>query len=316
MLDFPSGQGVGMRSFVLSVKNSIQENEGLINISVNNYLKKMKNGSSKLYLRHCFKQAVEYANLQSNASIETVPLIQFYSLLNLSKVFIIINNGIHNIKLSTLESMFSSHGATSKNVNDVSISSRGTFLELMKIQNPMSNNSYSLLQLYKRIPDLYEYLPMVFSDCKTDFVPVCYCQDYMYESGHMRAHWYFHWLVVDKTFYDKNLNNNDLYTIRDTTETKVVFSKVNIEDPLNDIIYFDCNGKLFLDSSISKDDELLSIYLIFLKYSSLVRYKPKNWYEKINSNELVIIEKMLRTMFFKFWAYIARKLTNRYEILI
>ena len=305
-----------MRPFVLSVKNSIQENEGLINISVNNYLKKMKNKNSKLYLRHCFKQAVEYANLQNNASIETVPLIQFYSLLNLSKVFIIIKNGIHNISLSTIESMFSSHGAASKNVNDVSISNRGTFIELTKIQNAMSNNSYSLSQLYKRLPDLYEYLPMVFSDCKTDFVPVQYCQDYMYETGRIKPSLYFHWLVVDKTFFEQNLNNKNLYTIRDTVGTKVVFSKVNRNESLNDIIHFDCNGKLFLDASISEDDELLSIYLIFLKYSSLVRYKPKNWYEKINSNELVIIEKMLRTMFFKFWAYIARRLTDRYEILI
>ena len=40
MLEGPFGQGVRMRPFVLSVKNSIQENEGLINISVNNYLKK------------------------------------------------------------------------------------------------------------------------------------------------------------------------------------------------------------------------------------------------------------------------------------
>ena len=178
----------------------------------------------------------------------------------------------------------------------------------------MSNNSYSLLQLYKRIPDLYEYLPMVFSQ-ETDFVPVQYWQDYMYESGNMKSH-YFHWLVIDTNFYNQNLDNKDLYKIRDTIETKIVFSKLNKDEPLNDIIHFDCNGNIFLDASINKEDELLSIYLIFFKYSSLVRYKPKNWYEKINSNELVIIEKMLRTMFFKFWAYIARRLTDRYEILI
>ncbi|MGP1439096.1 MAG: YaaC family protein [Treponema sp.] len=305
-----------MRPFVLSVKNSIKENEGIINISVNNYLEKMKNDNSKLYLRHCFKQAIEYANLQNNASIETLPLIQFYSLLNLSKVFIIINNGVHGVQLSELESMFSSHGATCSNENDIMISKKGTFVELAKIQNKMKKDSYSLLELYKRLPDLYEYLPMVFSNNQTDFVPVQYWKTFMYETGFINSSLYFHWLVVDeKTFYEQKLNNKG-FVIRDTIETKIVFSKENMDDSLDDIICFDCNGNLFIDISISNEDELLSIYLIFLNYSSLVRYRPNNWSEKINSKELVIIEKMLRTMFVKFWAYISRELAGRYEILI
>lgn len=304
-----------MKQFVISVNDSLKENEGLINISVNNYLKMMKNSNSKLYLRYCLKQAVEYATLQGNASIETMPLIQFYSILNLSKAYIIIKLNNHNIKLTEVETLFSSHGASSKNVNEVTISKKGTFIELSKIRGPLQKNSYTLIDLYKRLPDLYEYLPLVFSN-NTDYIPVQYWQTYMYETGEMDSTKYFHWLVVNADFYNEVLQKSGLYINKGVVNSKIVFSKKIEQELLNDILIFDCNGKMFLDKNEKKDDELLSIYLVLLKYSSLVRYKPKNWNEKINSNELVIIEKVLHNIFLKYWAYIAKDLGKRNEILI
>ncbi|WP_296014168.1 hypothetical protein [uncultured Treponema sp.] len=45
----------------------------------------------------------------------------------------------------------------------------------------------------------------------------------------------------------------------------VVVSKNNQEESLNEFIHFDCENNLYIDSNQNEINELLSIYLIFLK---------------------------------------------------
>lgn len=312
-----------MKHLVITTRNSLEENIGLINFSVEEYAKNLKHKNAKTYLRYCFKQAVEYANLQKSCSIETVSLVQFYSLLNLVKTFVIININKKDITLTELDNIFHSHGASSKNTNDIHIKQRGTFVQFSRqlSSSSYSKNNYSLIELYKRIPDLYEYLPIVFHSEKTDYRKTIYCKKFMYEESFMNPEFYCHWLVTDKQDFDDIHNKYDKLekrkeVINHERINKVVFSYENPESLLTDILRFDCDENLFIDLNSEDISELESIYLIFLKYSSLVRYKPKTWYEKINSKELLIIEKMTHSMFIKFWAYIAKNLQKNDFILI
>lgn len=307
-----------MKHLVIATRNSLEENIGLINFSVEEYAKNLKHKNAKTYLRYCFKQAVEYANLQKSCSIETVSLVQFYSLLNLVKTFVIANINKKDITLTELDNMFHSHGANSKNTNDIHINKNGTFVEFSRQLSSSSckKNKYSLIELYKRIPDLYEYLPIVFHSEKTDYRKTIYCKKFMYEEGFMNPEFYCHWLVTDKQDFDEISNKYDKLEKRKEVINKVVFSYEHPESPLTDILRFDCDENFFIDLNSENISELESIYLIFLKYSSLVRYKPKTWYEKINSKELLIIEKMTHSMFIKFWAYIAKDLRKNDFILI
>lgn len=312
-----------MKHLVIATRNSLEENIGLINFSVEEYTKNLKHKNAKTYLRHCFKQAVEYANLQKSCSIETVSLVQFYSLLNLVKTFVIININKKDITLTELDNLFRSHGAASKNTNDVQISQSGTFVEFSRqlSSSSYSKNNYSLIELYKRIPDLYEYLPIVFHSEKTDYRKTIYCKKFMYEEGFMNPEVYCHWLVTDKQDFDEIFNKYDNLkkrkeVINNEVINKVIFSYKDPKSLLTDILRFDCDENLFIDLNSENISELESIYLIFLKYSSLVRYKPKTWYEKINSKELLIIEKIIHSMFIKFWAYIAKNLQKNDFILI
>lgn len=310
-----------MKTFVEYVQNSLEENIGLINLSVNRYKKNMKFKNTKNYLSYCFKQAIEYAHLQNHSTITTMPLIQFYSILNLVKTFAIIKQNDRNITLTNIEKQFNSHGASSKNRDDVKINAKGTFKEFKKCFDRERNNDeekeYSLKILYKRLPDLHEYLPLVFKSENTDYHKVYYCQDYMYMTGDMNSAYFFDWLVMKQDLYAANLEKTKKLEIKGQLSNEmVIVSKINQKESLSEFIQFDCENNLYIDSNQNEINELLAIYLIFLKYSSLVRYKPKVWNEKINSDELLIIEKILHLIFKRFWALIAKELQKRESILI
>ncbi len=291
-----------MKPFVEFVQNSLEENIGLINLSVNQYKKSMKYKNAKNYLSYCFKQAIEYAHLQNHSTITTMPLVQFYSILNLVKAFAIIKQNDRDITLTNIEKQFSSHGASSKNREDIEINSKGVFIEFKKCfgieSNNIENKFYSLKNLYKRLPDLYEYLPLVFKSENTDYHKVYYCQDYMYMTGDMNSAYFFDWLVMKQDLYAANLEKTKKLEIKGQLSNEmVIVSKINQKESLSEFIQFDCENNLYIDSNQNEINELLAIYLIFLKYSSLVRYKPKVWNEKINSDELLIIEKILHLIF-------------------
>jgi hypothetical protein len=83
-----------------------------------------------------------------------------------------------------------------------------------------------------------------------------------------------------------------------------------------DLLSFDVDGGLYLDINCKSINEFTAIYLIFLKYSSLSRYQPAEWFDKINSKELVIIEKILNDIFLKFWSKIAKELSPNRDVYL
>ncbi|MEI6706365.1 MAG: hypothetical protein WCK96_04415 [Methylococcales bacterium] len=136
------------------------------------------------------------------------------------------------------------------------------------------------------------------------------------ENGILDCNRLFHWLVIDKTYFNSNLLGSNLYTNQGEYDDSIIFSKVNTDDRLDELIYSDCNGNLFISKTNGEITELLSIYLVFLKYSSLVRYNPKIWNDKIRSKEIIIIEKFLHDLFIKYWAMCVKDLLQRDFIIV
>lgn len=177
------------KSFVQKRNNPLTENQALFTIPVIDCANTLTDSGAKIYLNSCFKQAIEYSELQKHASIETKPLIQFYSLLNLTKAYIIIKKNDQNITLDTLEgcpqtnSIFNSHGASSKGADEIKFGTGGTFIELAKVENFSSaKKDYFLNDLYKKIPDLKEYLK-IFNNEDIDYQAVQYMKDYNVEKA-------------------------------------------------------------------------------------------------------------------------------------
>jgi hypothetical protein len=304
---------------VRKIRNPLKENQGLINISLNNFCEEIEDTKVKLYLKSCFKQSVEFSNIQSVVSIETKPLVQFYSLLNIAKVFVVIYKNDMHITMDEIDKMFSSHGASSIADDEVKISKTGTFIELSKIFSNFSqlpDKNYTLLSLYKRIPDLSEMLKIIFKN-DVDYVSVEPGDEWMYRTGYLNTGIFFADIVLEKS--EKNILDvyqNDLTVVSEEQSYIILRGKDTDIVHLRKLLSFDLNGNLFLDIQRNEINELLAMYLIFLKYSSLSRYKPVLWFDKINKNESIIVEKILYDVFTKYWSIIAKTLNKREIYLI
>lgn len=305
-----------METIIIHSRNSLKENQGFLNITVNDFSKNLRNKHAKSYLNSCFKQAIEFSEIQSFASYETRPLLQFYSLLSLCKVYCIIKNNNRTITLSQIESIFNSHGASSKNRDDVTISQRGTFAEFARLENYTITIGlvFSLKQLYSRIPDLMKYIQEVYS-VSGDCIEVVPEHIWSLEEGILDCNLSNEYIASDNSFQSIIQTNYPELDIIVTDYGKTFWNTRGTYH-YSDFIQFDSNKGLYLDKNRTSIKEILAIYLIFLKYSSLVRYKPKVWYEKMKSNEFLIIQEVLEYLFPKFWSLITKELTNKNTYIV
>lgn len=296
-------------------KDAMKLNKAYINKVVNDYSNSLLDDNSKIYLKSCFKQAVEFSEIQDSATLETKPLIQFYSILNLTKVFIIINTQNLNHSVEDFNRMFASHGASSRNDGKIKINSNGTFREFSNLYNYNLDSEFTELELYNSLPDFLEYNDFI-EGLSCNYIKAQSCQTYMLKNGLIDANLFFHWMVVKDTDYNSYLKVNDNFKIQSRDRNYIIFSKNDPEEDLDDICTITSDGELVIDTTNNNIDEELIIYLLLLKYSSYVRYQPHLWKQKIESNELMLVELILGNHFKKFWAIISKKLTDATHLLI
>lgn len=305
-----------MEKLVIQSRNSLKENQGFLNIKVNDFSKNLRNKHAKSYLHSCFKQAIEFSEIQEKASYETRPLLQFYSLVSLCKVYCIIKNHTLNVTLTQLESLFSSHGASSQTRDDIRLNRSGTFVEFARLVGfPVTSGQlYSLKQLYERIPDLKSLIKVVYS-IEGDCIKVLPENVWSLDTGIIDCNLSNEY-IVSNLEDNKNILSNYPELNLELDDYEKNFWSVRSGYNYSDFLQFDCNLNLYLDKSRNGIKEILAIYLIFLKYSSLVRYKPKVWYEKMSSNEFLIIQNVLEYLFPKFWSLVTKELTNKNTYIV
>lgn len=292
-------------------KNGLKENQAYLKNYLNTTISNFKNSKVRYYYKSCLNQGIEFSVTQTLAEFETKPLIQLYSLLNLVKFYILANETNRNITLAEVEKKFAAHGASEDGIDGLELRKNGTAFEFANIlrQSYTPKQKIKLIDLYKRIPDFAISLKKLnLTSEKSDFKKIEYPVDYCFCDGTLFVKNFemYRGEIDDKSdifakynnFSDKTKDNDTF--IASLNEDKDKFLKK---------LSFDINGNYYLDTNINNGFcELFVIYLIFLKYSLLSRYKPNSWYKKLQEKENVIIEYVMDNLFEKFWALITKDL--------
>lgn len=310
-----------------SAYNTRSELERNLRVNLIKKLTTIANPDVRKYIQMCFDQSVQFLQSFLKSPIEISPLTGFYSILNLSKVYVILQTANPNISEDQVHQKFRSHGAKSTTIDKVKIMANGTFIHLSRLQRPSlsSGNEYTLLDLYRNVPDLKDLLDTVFS-ASSNFVEVIVPEDFsatpfrttqsITEIGLMVP-------ISDRKAVEQVLGAGwHADDFEGWTHFRKDIGSYREPDKLREyyeLFSFSMDRHFYLNVETNPDKfvpELCAIYLILLKYSSLVRYRPKNWKEKIESDELVIINKFCDQCVLKFWSIVASIETGAHEYVV
>ena len=295
-------------------RNALRENQSYLKAFLSENLKNFADDNTKDYYKAFLNQAVEFSDVQQNASFETRPLLQFYSLLNLVKFYILSDKSYFSTTPDDINSKLKSHGASSVDRDKIKLQASGVAIEFAKSlgQTTGEVQELTLIDLYKRVPDLslkLKHLELIGLTSSTlDFkiieypVKLC-CLDGVLLINNFG---YFKGNISDK--YEIFFVHSSKFTEADSEETSFIAKIKESKEDFLKTLAFDVNGEYYLDTNKSGFCELFALYLIFLKYSSLSRYRPYDWYKKLQGKENVIIEYTMDNLFEKFWALIAKDL--------
>lgn len=298
-----------MKDIVRKVSNPKNELIRYSSFYLSKEIDKFQNSHVREYLKACLRQAIEYYKIFDSANNEISPLLGFYSILNLSKVITIIREGNYIISLGYVENKFKSHGASSKTIDEVIINNSGTFVEFARSSLIRAlPTTLSIQELYKLLPDIYSMYNEIYPN-QTRLIKVLTIDEYMKEIQTIDANVNYDGIAIKRTHRTdvetKYINFLDF--IDYGTDATFVYDKNSTTRSLTDILSVDSEKTLYMsiDNTIDLLEEEI-IYLIFLKYSSLVRYKPKNWTEKLDNDEYSIITKIIDESLNKFWSIMIR----------
>ena len=307
-----------MRNEIRKVGHPRNELIRYLNYHLNKEIQLFSNSHVKQYLKSCLRQSIEYFKLFETASIDISPLLGFYSLLNLAKVETVVRNGNHSIPLADIESKFRSHGASSKSINEIKINISGTFIEFANSNSVRSYPSnVSLDELYKILPDTNLIYEEIYPS-QSDLILIKTIEDYMDEIAMIDSNVYLNGLsfpMSQKTLIQPIYQNDFDFVDYHSSQTFMYLKDTSKE--YRNFMLVNSDGDYYLSTNKTlKLNEAEIIYLVFLKYSSLVRYKPKNWTEKLDSDEYSIITKILDESVTKFWSIITSQYTNDHKYIL
>ncbi len=312
-----------------TVYNARRELERNLRVNLRKQLKSFRNNHVRRYIQMCFDQSVKFLDSFLQSQIEISPLTAFYSVLNLSKVHILLQNKKYNIRIEGVEKLFSAHGASSKSIEKVRINSSGTFFNLAKIYWPhvdrIIGKEYSLHELYRNTPDLKELLLKLHSE-NSNFVEVIVSEDFSeipFRMSQSITEIGFMVPANDRDRVQSVLSSG--WLVNDIEGWSHFRKDVGSHHEFNrlreyfKLLSFSMDRRFFINTKTDPNDfipELCSIYLILLKYSSLVRYRPKNWKEKIEGSDRVIIDKFCDQCVLKYWSIISTIDSGVYEYIV
>jgi hypothetical protein len=269
-------------------------------------IKSFRNSHVRRYISSCFDQAVAFTEMYYASPHEISPLLGFYALLNLTKVHVLAKSPGRNPTIADVGKMFSSHGASSLTVEKVRIGAKGTFVELAKLYHPGYNRlaEVTLNWLYQNLTDLHDLYLRIYKNSGSPYVRTGFASDilrglYSDADPENRVGLFFE--PADDLKAKQALGTEWQYT--NLAGKLCAFIPV---DPASksvayfNLLRFSIDNEIFVCSD-STPNEIVVLYLLFLKFSSLVRYQPKNWSEKLESKEFSIIDKIKEIGVLKYW---------------
>ena len=302
-----------MRDIVRKVANPKNELVRYLYYYMNKEINNFQNVHVKEYLKSCLRQSIEYYKVFETANIEISPLLGFYSLLNLGKLVRVVRTTNYEIQLGTVETMFKSHGASSTTIDDVKINTNGTFVEFANSTSIRTLPTLlSILDLYKLLPDINSIYEELYPG-QSKLIKAKSIDKFMNDIQIIDSNVDYDGIAIDSVHSTilQSKYAGELEFINYNLGITFVYINSHSTKQLNDFLMVDSDKRFYLsnDTTINLQEEEI-IYLIFFKYSSLVRYKPKNWTEKLNSDEYSIITKIIDESLTKFWSIIARYYIN------
>lgn len=312
-----------------TVYNARGELERNLRVNLRKQLRSFRNNHVRRYIQMCFDQSVKFLDSFLQSPIEISPLTAFYSILNLSKVHVLLRINKYDIRIEDVQRLFSAHGASSTSIEKVRVNSSGTFFNLAQLYWPTvdqkKGNEYSLHELYRNITDLKELLSKVHSET-SNFVEVIVSEDFSAIPFRMSQSITEIGFMVPTTERDRVQSAlNAGWSVNDIEGWSHFRKDVGSHhefDRLREyykLFSFSMDRHFFLNTKTDPNDfipELCSIYLVLLKYSSLVRYQPKNWKEKTESSDRVIIDKFCDQCVLKYWSIITTIDSGVYEYIV
>ena len=273
----------------------------------------------------CLNQSVMFYDSFLQSPLEISPLLAFYSVLNLTKVHLLtkMNNAI---KLKDVDSQLTAHGASKQTIEKVILRAKGTFRELAILHNFQypTNTTYTLHELYRNIPDLKDVLCRVYGE-KSNFAEVFITEDFSGVPYRFSLSITAIGFAVSDIDYEDVKNTIggdwDIQGLQDgwyqcNKDIKSYLEQDKLREYIK-VLDFSMDKYFYLNINPNNSiPEVCAIYLILLMYSSLVRYNPKSWKEKLDAKDRIVIDKFCNQCVLKFWSLICAKEGNEYQYLI
>ncbi len=293
-------------TFLRKVYNPQDELIRNYRINLKDRIPQFKSHHVRRYIMACFDQAVAFTSTYKTASHDISPLIGFYAMLNIAKVHVLVKRQSVNLNMSEVNGKFRSHGASSDGIEKLKLYSKGTFAELFHLyyQEFSFPESITLNWLYRNLVDLHDIYFLVYKR-KSNYIRTGFAKDLLL-GRHLDADPPAQLgLRFDTEEEDRvrALLSENQWTFQRHDDQLCAFMAVEPESKHRSYfsrLKFSFDNDIFL-SSQNTPNEIVILYLLFLKLSSLVRYNPKNWNEKLNSKEFSVIDKIMETGLLKFW---------------
>jgi hypothetical protein len=274
------------------------------------------------YILACYRQAVQYYRLYEQSEVLVSPLVAFYSALNLSKVAVLLRRKDYGITKESVDKLFGTHGASSTTIDKVALDSRGTFAELSKeywlARTTLRRVEYTLSELYRSVPDLYEQLEQL-GGVRSAYIPVQLAEDFQMSVYRAPVSVSDVGLVTEKRFApiadQALLPGWRRMDIEDWSWYVRDIGSSSYADKLSVYIrnlHFSMDQQYYLNTDeLQTIEQHCAIYLVLLKYSSLVRYQPRAWVDKLDSEESLVIDRAMSHLLLKLWVLYEAEFTGR-----
>lgn len=274
-------------------------------------------------LIYYLRQAREIYETVTGSSLLVQPLIAYYGMINLIKVWILTIDPSYPSNSSVLRHGLSTRRRKGNNYSfakdEVRVQREGLFPLTASLlgQKHLEGNTYSSKFLLGGIPELQKsyqeifqettYYPVFMEDCLTNkYTTYCYIKESILDTCHLTESAFITWLNRHR------LNPNDYFTLHQpaTTNGYLTFLWVHQsqfafleEHPL---FRKDMQGGIYLFTGKHRPiplPEILIHYMLLFSLSMLSRYEPPIWGEIVlgfGSEEIVLIRQFLQLTLQKF----------------
>ncbi len=274
-------------------------------------------------LVYYLRQAREIYETVAGSSLLVQPLIAYYGMINLIKVWILTIDPSYPNNTSVLRHGLSTRRRKGNNYSfakdEVRVQREGLFPLTATLlgQKNMEGNTYSSKFLLSEIPELQKsyqeifqettYYPVFMEDSLTnEDITYCYIQESILDTYHLTENAFITWLNRHR------LNPNHYFTLNQPAVTKGYLTFLWVHPSqftfLEEHPFFrkDMQGGIYLFTGKHRPvplPEILIHYMLLFSLSMLSRYEPPIWGEialGFGSEEVVLIRQFLQLTLQKF----------------